>query len=73
MLQAVINIFFRCRHGKITRPITPVHRPGEPPKGTYVACLLCGRQFHYDLKTMRVGKAFPKRKALSGTGFFQTS
>jgi hypothetical protein len=65
MLQAIINVFFRCRQPDPSRPFLG---PVNPSKGTYVACLSCGRQFHYDLKTMRVGRAFPKRKALSGTG-----
>ena len=55
MIDAMLNLLFGCRHKRITRPITPVHKPGIEPEHTYVACLDCGRQFHYDLKAMRVG------------------
>ncbi len=40
----------------MTRPITPVSKPGEPASETYVVCLDCGRQFAYDWDHMRVGK-----------------
>jgi hypothetical protein len=55
MFGEIIEIFFGCRHDKITRPITPVHRFGAASK-TYVVCLGCGKQLHYDLTKMRVGK-----------------
>jgi DNA-directed RNA polymerase subunit RPC12/RpoP len=51
MLQIIINMVLRCGHRRLTRPITP--RGGGP---SYVACLDCGRQLHYDLQTMRVGE-----------------
>jgi hypothetical protein len=50
MLQAILNVVFRCSHRHITRPITP--RGGGQ---AYVACLDCGRQLQYDLETMQVG------------------
>jgi len=28
----------------------------DAPVDTYVVCLDCGKQFEYDLKTMRLGK-----------------
>jgi len=59
MLGAIVNILFRCRHRKITRPITPVHKFGDTAGMTYVACLDCGKRLHYDLTTMRIGKAIP--------------
>jgi len=52
MTDTVLNLLFGCRHRRITRPITPVHKPGTPAGETYVACLECGRRFRYDLKTM---------------------
>jgi len=52
----MVNVLFGCRHRKTTRPITPAHKASEAAGDTYVACLGCGKQFHYDLKTMRIGK-----------------
>ena len=51
MLQVILNMVFRCGHRRVTRPITP--RGGGQ---TYVACLDCGRQLHYDLVAMQVGE-----------------
>ncbi len=62
MIGAMIDLFFGCRHRKITRPITPVHKIGEVPGETYVACLGCGKRLHYDLATMTVGKPMPAEK-----------
>jgi hypothetical protein len=58
-MKTVLNLFFGCRHGRITRPITPVRRPGAPAGETYVACLECGKQFHYDTIEMKMGSAMP--------------
>jgi hypothetical protein len=55
----ILNFLFGCRHRQMTRPITPVHKPGTPAEDTYVACLECGRQFRYDLTNMRVGTPMP--------------
>ena len=57
MIDSVLNLLFRCPHNRMTRPMTPVSKAGEPHKQSYVVCLECGRQFEYDLKAMRVGKA----------------
>lgn len=57
MIDTVLNLLFRCRHRQITRPITPVHKPGTPSGATYVVCLECGRPFPYDLANMRMGTA----------------
>jgi hypothetical protein len=55
LLVRVLDAFFGCRH-RLSRPITIVC--GKPPeKRTYVVCLECGREFPYDLATMKVGKA----------------
>jgi DNA-directed RNA polymerase subunit RPC12/RpoP len=57
MLDVVANLLFRCSHRRLTRPITPVTKPGEGDGGTYVVCLECGKQFHYDWENMRMGRA----------------
>jgi hypothetical protein len=54
MIDAVMNLLFACRHRHITRPITPVHRPGTPAGETYVACLDCGTRFPYDVANMTI-------------------
>ncbi len=56
MIDSVLNLVFRCPHHRITRPITPVRKVGEPPGETYVVCLDCGKQFLYDLEQMQIGK-----------------
>ena len=57
MIDSVVNLVFRCRHKHLTRPVTPVHRCGTPHAEAYVACLECGKQFSYDTREMRIGKA----------------
>jgi len=57
MIDSVLNLLFRCAHRRLTRPVTPVSKAGVPHGGTYVVCLDCGKQFSYDLKAMRIGKA----------------
>jgi hypothetical protein len=74
MLHQVINLFLGCRHRQITRPITPVHKPNSEPGVTYVVCLECGKQFHYDLMTMSIGKVMiPTASISSDNGHFQAS
>jgi hypothetical protein len=63
MIENVFNVLFGCRHKRVTRPITAVHKPGSQSGDTYVACLECGRQFHYDVTTMSVGAALPAAPA----------
>jgi hypothetical protein len=55
MLDIVANLLFRCPHRRLTRPLTPVSKPGVPSGETYVVCLDCGKQFAYDFKEMRLG------------------
>jgi hypothetical protein len=55
MVAALLNVLFGCRHKRLTRPITPAHKPGTKPGDSYVACLECGKQFQYDTETMRMG------------------
>jgi hypothetical protein len=57
MIDTISNLLFRCSHKRLTRPLSAVTKTGEPRGGTYVVCLDCGKQFPYDLQTMRVGKA----------------
>ena len=59
MIDSILNLLFRCPHRRLTRPVTPVSKHGEPHGDTYVVCLDCGKQFGYDLKEMRVGKPLP--------------
>jgi hypothetical protein len=55
MVSTVFNLLFGCRHRRLTRPITPAQKSSAAPRGAYVACLECGRQFHYDVRNMRMG------------------
>jgi hypothetical protein len=71
MIDTMLNMLCGCRHKRITRPITPFHKPGTQAGDTYVACLECGRQFHYDLDNMRIGKPMPM-SAISDATHFQT-
>jgi hypothetical protein len=65
MIDAVFNLLFACRHRRLTRPITPVHRPGTPARETYAACLDCGARLPYDVANMRV--AGPPARPQTGT------
>ncbi|HKE22200.1 MAG TPA: hypothetical protein VKB88_07395 [Bryobacteraceae bacterium] len=56
MIDTVLNLLFRCPHRRLTRPVTPVGKTGEPHGGTYVACLDCGKHFAYDATQMKIGK-----------------
>ena len=56
MIDSLANLVFRCPHRRLTRPITPVSKPGMPSGETYVVCLDCGKQFSYDWEAMRIGK-----------------
>ena len=71
MIDAMMNLFFGCRHRKITRPMTPHHKVGSTPLDTYVACLECGKRLHYDLTTMRVGQPIPPTENSSDASCFQ--
>jgi hypothetical protein len=72
MIDTMLNLLCCCRHRRVTRPMTPFHKPGTQPGATYVACLDCGKQFHYDLDTMRIGKPMATSAVSSGSTHFQT-
>ena len=57
VIDNLINLLFRCRHRRLSRPIAPVSKPGKARQEPYVVCLDCGKQFGYDLQRMRMGKA----------------
>jgi DNA-directed RNA polymerase subunit RPC12/RpoP len=56
MIDSLMNLLFRCSHRRLTRPVTPVHKPGTPRMEAYVVCLDCGKHFTYDVIQMRMGK-----------------
>ena len=60
MIETMLNLLFRCRHRSITVPFTPLSKSGNPPADTYVTCLDCGTQLHYDWTRMRIGRPIPK-------------
>jgi hypothetical protein len=72
MIDAILNLLCGCRHRQLTRPITPVHKVGTLAAPTYVACLECGKQFHYDLGNMRIGEPVLTPAKASAAGQFQT-
>jgi hypothetical protein len=57
MIDTVWNLLFHCGHRHLTRPFTPLREQGVAQGETYVVCLDCTKQFAYDLKEMRIGKA----------------
>jgi hypothetical protein len=57
MINSLLNALFGCSHKRTTFPITPSRRSrlsGDSRRGTYVACLDCGKEFDYSWKEMRV-------------------
>ncbi len=63
MIDLVADLLFRCPHRRLTRPITPVSKPGVPSGETYVVCLECGKQFYYDWERMRQGGPVERSEA----------
>ena len=57
MIDSILNLLFRCRHRRLSRPISPAVKAGTPRNQAYVVCLDCGKKFGYDLERMRMGKA----------------
>ena len=60
MIDTVLNLLFRCPHRRLTRPVAPVTKAGQPHSQSYVVCLDCGKQFAYDVIEMRIGKAIER-------------
>jgi DNA-directed RNA polymerase subunit RPC12/RpoP len=60
MIDTVLNLLFRCSHRRLTRPVAPVTKAGQPHSQSYVVCLDCGKQFEYDVREMRIGKVIEK-------------
>ena len=60
MIDTVLNLLFRCSHRRLTRPVAPITKAGEPHSQSYVVCLDCGKQFEYDVNEMRIGKAIDR-------------
>jgi hypothetical protein len=60
MIISILQNLFGCSHKRLTRPITPVKKPGVPSGETSVVCLDCGKQFAYDWNHMRIGKAIER-------------
>ena len=56
MIDTVLNLIFRCSHRRLTRPVAPITKAGQPHSQSYVVCLDCGKQFEYDVQQMRIGK-----------------
>src|ERR1035438_9396744 len=56
VIDTLLNLLFRCSHRRLTRPVAPITKAGQPHSQSYVVCLDCGKQFEYDLKEMRIGK-----------------
>ena len=57
MIDTILNLLFRCSHRRLTRPVAPITKAGQPHSESYVVCLDCGKQFAYDATEMRIGKA----------------
>jgi len=60
MIDNLLNLLFRCSHRRLTRPVAPTTKPGEPHSQSYVVCLDCGKQFEYDVSQMKMGKAIDR-------------
>jgi hypothetical protein len=56
IVSSIFQRLFGCAHRRLTRPITPIRKPGVPTGETSVVCLDCGKQFAYDWNHMRIGK-----------------
>ena len=70
MIDTLLNLLFACHHKKLTRPITPVRRPGTQTRNAYVSCLECGKQFHYDAESFRMGGALSEADEVPSSGCY---
>jgi hypothetical protein len=57
VIDTLMNLLLRCRHRRLTSPLTRLSINGVPRGNPLVVCLDCGKQFEYDLSEMRIGKA----------------
>ena len=55
MIDSIFNLMFRCRHSRLSRPLSTTDEHGVRGE-SYLVCLECGARFSYDAKAMRVGK-----------------
>lgn len=60
MIDTLLNLIFRCSHRRLTRPVAPITKAGQPHSQSYVVCLDCGKQFEYDLNEMRIGNVIDR-------------
>jgi DNA-directed RNA polymerase subunit RPC12/RpoP len=60
MIDNLLNLLFRCSHRRLTRPVAPITKAGQPRSESYVVCLDCGKQFEYDASQMKMGKAIDR-------------
>lgn len=60
MIDSLTNLLFRCSHRRLTRPVSPATKAGQPHGQAYVVCLDCGKQFEYDIQEMRIGKVIQR-------------
>ena len=65
VIDSLLNLLFRCGHRRLTRPVAPITKAGEPHSQSYVVCLDCGKQFEYDMREMRIGKRIESGHAAS--------
>lgn len=61
MIDNVFNLLFRCRHKRLSRPVTPIDAAGVAEGEPYMTCLDCGSRFAYDFREMRMGKRLSSR------------
>ncbi len=56
MVSELLDAVFGCRHKRYSFPMTVRSGPagGVQRKMTYVVCLDCGKQLHYDWQAMKV-------------------
>jgi len=50
LFRALFNLLFGCHHRRLSWPLTL----RQPRMRTYVVCLVCGAEFDYDFRTMRI-------------------
>lgn len=67
MLDVLKNMLFGCAHRRTTFPLTPCRKLGPrtarpAADGMYVACLDCGKEFHYEWNEMRRGELILHRR-----------